>query len=127
MDLSPIRCLKPVAPILCFGQQVAVAIWNLTWDLGPFGIQTLPLTWMYPLNLNLKETWSTQGQMYSVENGLITRLTRQRHARALTLRFQATKKETRSTEKIISLSSHVPEAKPACALQCRLLRLACAA
>ncbi|KAJ7842485.1 hypothetical protein B0H13DRAFT_1909793 [Mycena leptocephala] len=36
MDLSPIRYLKPVAPILCFGQQVAVAIWKLTWNIGPF-------------------------------------------------------------------------------------------
>ncbi|KAJ7922147.1 hypothetical protein B0H13DRAFT_1866071 [Mycena leptocephala] len=40
---------------------VAVVIWNSTWNLGPFGMR------MLPLNFNSKETWSTQGQMYSAE------------------------------------------------------------
>ncbi|KAJ7885638.1 hypothetical protein B0H13DRAFT_1889496 [Mycena leptocephala] len=38
IELSPIPCLEPVVPILYFGQQVAVAIWNLTGNLGPFNL-----------------------------------------------------------------------------------------
>jgi hypothetical protein len=61
MDLSPIRCLESVALILYFGQQVAVAIWNLTWNLSPFGMR------MIPLDFNSEETYSAQGHIYSVE------------------------------------------------------------
>ncbi|KAJ7818868.1 hypothetical protein B0H13DRAFT_2454231 [Mycena leptocephala] len=110
MDLSSIRFLKPVAPIICFGQQGTMATWNLTWNLGPFGMRMLPLIWMYPLNYNSKETRSTQGQIPFRGAGCFCfkplilewpyyKIDRQRHARTLMLRFQATKKEPRRIEK----------------------------